>query len=479
MNDRNKYLILIKDSVIFAVGSIGSKLIIFLMVPLYTNIMSTAEYGTAELFQTVTSMLYSIFCLNIFSAVIRFGLSNSEQREDVLACALAIGGIGSVACILLTPAVKLYSALSPWRWALCANTIFTLLLNIEMNYLKASDKNIVFAVTSLAQSLILALSNVVLLLVFRLGVKGFVISYLLSAFSACAIPYIWGNIHSDIRRGKFKPELAKNMVRYSAPLVISALSWWIIHSSDKIMIDRMLDTASLGLYAVAAKVPTLINLFSGIFMQAWGISSIREIETTEDTSFYSEVLVLYSTGLFLATILLVMLIQPFMQIYVGKAFTVGWIYAPLLIIAATFSSISGFFETLYAALKLSTNNMICTLLCAVLNVVINFIGIRKIGIMGAVLGTSVAYIVLALIKMIDIRRHMDINIPFSFIVNSLLIIAQAVLITMRFNTFVTSGTVFVFFILINRKKLKESIIKVIHISKTIIRKVQPNTNTYS
>jgi len=446
---QNKYTNLIKDSLVFAVGSIGSKLILFLMVPLYTNIMSTGEYGTAELFQTVTTMLYSIFCLNIFSAVIRFGLSKSEKREDVLVCAMAIGSVGSLACVMMTPVVRFYSGLAQWRWALCANTIFTLFLNIEMNYLKASDKNLLFAVTSLLQTLVLALTSVVLLLVFKMGVKGFVISYLLSAFSACAIPLIWGNIHSDIRRGRFKTDLAKRMVQYSAPLVISALSWWIIHSSDKIMIEQMLDVASLGLYAVAAKVPTVINMSSGIFMQAWGISSIKEIESTKDTSFYSEILVLYSTVLFLVTIMFIMLIQPFMHIYVGKDFVGGWVYAPLLITAATFSSISGFFETLYAALKLSTNNMICTLIGAVLNIIINYIGIQRIGILGAVIGTTTAFLTLAVIKMVDIKRHMSIQIRYSFVLNVLMVLGQAVLITIGFNSFVISGVILAVFFAMN------------------------------
>lgn len=45
----SRYKELFRDTAIFAIGSIGTKLILFLMVPLYTNYMSSAEYGTADL----------------------------------------------------------------------------------------------------------------------------------------------------------------------------------------------------------------------------------------------------------------------------------------------------------------------------------------------------------------------------------------------------------------------------------------------
>ena len=70
-----KYTILLKDTFIFALGSFGSKIILFFMVPLYTNYMTTEEYGIADLVFTVAQFLTPIMSIVIHDAVIRYGLS--------------------------------------------------------------------------------------------------------------------------------------------------------------------------------------------------------------------------------------------------------------------------------------------------------------------------------------------------------------------------------------------------------------------
>ena len=72
MND--KYKALFKDTIIFAIGNLGSKMILFFLVPLYTNYLTTEEYGTADLIFTVAQLVVPVVSLTIYDAVIRFGL---------------------------------------------------------------------------------------------------------------------------------------------------------------------------------------------------------------------------------------------------------------------------------------------------------------------------------------------------------------------------------------------------------------------
>ena len=77
---RNKVKKLIKDFFIFALGSLGSKVILFLLVPLYTSFLSTEEYGIADLIFTLTQVLVPIVSLSIWQGVIRFGLSKNQKK---------------------------------------------------------------------------------------------------------------------------------------------------------------------------------------------------------------------------------------------------------------------------------------------------------------------------------------------------------------------------------------------------------------
>lgn len=68
----NKYKNLVNNSVIFTVGLFGSKLLNLFMVPLYTNILSTAEYGTADLITVTSSLLIPYLTLELGQASLRF-----------------------------------------------------------------------------------------------------------------------------------------------------------------------------------------------------------------------------------------------------------------------------------------------------------------------------------------------------------------------------------------------------------------------
>ena len=154
---------LIKDIIIFMVGSVGSKLILFLLVPLYTNYMTTEEYGSADLVFTVAQLLVPFVSAVIFDAVVRFGLMKTQRHQDVLVSAFVVFGAGAAVTVLLTPLACAYEPINEWKWYLCAYTVLNIILPIELNYLKVNDRNKLYATASIIQTLVLALLNVLLI----------------------------------------------------------------------------------------------------------------------------------------------------------------------------------------------------------------------------------------------------------------------------------------------------------------------------
>lgn len=99
MNDKFKKLA--SNTMIFAIGSIGSKFITFLLVPIYTNTLTTAEYGTTEIVVTAINLLIPFLSLSIQDAVLRFGLAPDVEAKKVIKNAVFIVGIGSIISCLL------------------------------------------------------------------------------------------------------------------------------------------------------------------------------------------------------------------------------------------------------------------------------------------------------------------------------------------------------------------------------------------
>lgn len=454
----HKYRILLKDTAVFAIGNMGSRLILFFLVPLYTSYLTSSEYGTSDLVFTVAQLLLPFVTVVIFDAVVRFGLMPNERKEDIILVGIMVWTLGSIAMIGLTPLIGLYGPISDWKWYLCTYVISASATLIEMNYLKVKGKNRTYAIISIFQTAALAGLNVWFLAFLHIGVKGYLCANIIAQVTTAIVSFAVLGLVKDLRIAKFNKTLFKRMVLYSAPLILNNISWWVIHSSDKIMIETMIGAAALGLYTVASKIPALINVIISIFQQSWGLSSIHEMETSNDTNFYSTVFKGYSFLTFSACIGLVTIIKPFMGIYVGEDFFSAWVYVPLLLVSAVFSSIASYFGTMYGALKKSLNSMVTTVCGAVVNIVVNFIFINLVGVWGAVIGTVVAYALLANLRMINVRKYVKIRVEWTqYIINVSIVCTQAILASMDFYVYVASVCCILAFVLNNLDQIKSVI----------------------
>ncbi len=456
-----KYKSFIKDTAIFAIGGIGSKLILFFLVPLYTNYLSTEEYGIADLIFTISQLAIPFLGLVIHDAVIRFALSKHEKKENVLLCSLIVWVIGSILTILSTPLIGLYAPIAKWKWHLCIYIIINILLSIELNYIKAKEKNKLYAIISIVQTLAMALSNILFLVIIPLGVDGYVIANIIGNLIAVLGVFVFGKIFIDIKNAKFSSSLLKRMLVFSVPLILNNVSWWAIHSSNKIIVELFLGASVLGIYTVATKIPSLINVLISIFQQAWGISSVKEYESSNDSNFYSNVFNVFSFIAFAMSIGLILIIKPLMNIYVGQSFVEAWKYIPILLASATFSAVSSYFGSFYSALKKSLNNMITTLIGAIASVIIALILVNYISLWGAIVGTFVAYFVMGIVRMIDVNRFVKMNIDVTkFVLNSLILIAEAVLVSLELYIYLVSAIAIVLFAIINLKSIKSVFVRI-------------------
>ena len=442
-----KHTRLLKDTVVFAIGNIGSKIILFFLVPLYTHYMTQAEYGVADLVYTASELIVPFVSLVVFDAMLRFGLSKDCRPEDVLLSSALVLAAGSVLTVALTPLFGLYPRLAPWKWYLCAYIVLTMLGHVEMNYLKVLDRNKTFAAISILQTLVLALANIALLTGAHMGVRGYLIAALCGSSTTVLLALVCGHIPAALRRARFDPKLLGQMLDFSAPLVLNNVSWWVIQSSDKFMVDLMVGAAALGLYTAASKIPSLINVIINIFTQAWGISSVREIESSNDLGFYAEVFHTFTVIAFGASLLINTVVKPFMGLYVSAEFRSSWQYVPLLLVGASFSAVALYFASLYSALKKSVRNTTTSLLAAAVNLIVNYIFILRFGVWGAVIGTVAAYVLLAFVRMLDVLHFL----PFApkwktFLLNGALAITQAVLVSLDWHGGLVSLLVLIAFV---------------------------------
>ena len=126
---------------------------------------------------------------------------------------------------------------------------------------------------------------------------------------------------------------------------------------------------------------------------------------------------------------LVILNRGICTILLQEDFYKAWRYVPFLLLAATFGCIGTYFGTFYNAIKNNKMLMISTVMGAITNLVLNFVLIPRYGGIGAAIATAICYLVILIIRMVDIKKKIELEINYrrfilQFVVLSVLVVLE-------------------------------------------------------
>ncbi|CAH1232810.1 hypothetical protein PAECIP111891_07100 [Paenibacillus allorhizoplanae] len=431
---QKKYKSLFSNTIIFAIASLGSKFILFFLLPLYTNTLTTSEYGISDLLVTSANLIIPFITLSINDSILRFGLDKNINSGQVFknTCLILLGSTALM--LALYPFVGLFKPWASWVGYFVLITILQMFRSSFSLYLKSIDKIKIFALDSILYTFLLATGSIVLLLILKMGLNGYFIAMIFAMSVSLIFQIIAGKLYGYFINSNVNKDLLKKMLVYSIPLITNAASWWVINFSDRFMLNYFRTEVEVGLYSVASKIPSLVTTFSSVFLQAWVISSITEYDEKRDKGFYKRVFSIYSLFLVLTASTFMIIVKPFMSFYVGNDFMGSWKAVPYLLLGAIFYSYSPFFTAIYKSAKKNIREMTATLINAILNILLNLFLVPKYGLMGAVMATMIANLAVSMYCIFDSRRFFSFFIDFKILYfNFLILIIQCVVVSMDFH----------------------------------------------
>lgn len=405
------YKNLLTNSFIFTLANFGTKLITFLMVPLYTYVLNPEAYGTIDIVTTTSSLVIPIIFVCISDAVMRYTMSEKYTKEDVLSNAIRIYLHGLCLACLIVLIIEQILSIGKYRWFFIGVLASNGLLTIFNQFLRSINKVKEFAINGVLYTITFVSGNIIFLLGIKWGVSGYlcsmIVANIICILYAVAIGKIWRYI---IKRPS--KEVLKIMLKYSIPLIPNSLMWWIMDASDKFIIVSFLGVNANGIYAIAKKLPTIIDTFHGIFNQAWQISAIQENDSDNATEFTSSLYKVYTILLFGVVSILMIVARPMVKYLLASEYSESWKYIPLLLISVAFSSLSGFLSANFIANEKTGIIFQTTVYGAVVNIILNIVFIPIIGINGAALATAISFFAVLVIREKKITTQGNLFIQF-------------------------------------------------------------------
>lgn len=279
---------LLGNTSIFAIGSLSSKLLVFLLLPIYTNVLTTSQYGEIDLFTTSLAICIPLLSLSIFDAVFRWLLDKEADKVKIISSGFVVSSLSifiAAAAILIGMFANL-----PELIIFSVASVLSVFQSLMMNIARGFEKVQLYVSAGLINTFSSALITILGLLFFKMGqlsyylgiIAGLMISIVILAFKLKIWQYIKFNLDS-IR-------VCRNLLMYSVPLIPNAISWWLTTSVNRYFIIMFLGINANGLFSVSTKIPAIMTMIFSVFSQAWQISSVQNYESQDKSAFYSTVL---------------------------------------------------------------------------------------------------------------------------------------------------------------------------------------------
>jgi len=463
----DKYKKLLSNTAILGLGTFGSKILVFVLLPLYTAYLSTEQYSTADIITQSANLLMPLMALGLVDAVFRFTLDKGIDSKKVLTTGLYVTFGGFLFFAALFPLLNGIDYFEGYMWLIILYAFIANLHSMLAQYVRAKGMTTFFAVQGIAATAVTIGLNILFLVGMGIGLLGYVLSVVIADALVSLIIVAMIRREISLRPKRFDRALAKKMLAFSIPLIPTTVFWWVTNVSDRYMVKGMIGDHVNGLYAAAFKIPTLLILVSGIFIEAWQFSAVTERDAEskkEHAQFFGTVFASFQGMLFICGAGLIAFAKLFAKILFADSYYGAWSYMPILIAATVFSSLVTFMGSVYLVDKKSVHSFVTAFIGAAVNVAFNLVLIpTPLGANGAAFATFLSYFIVFIIRAVNTRKFIRFDIhPVKLTLNTLIIGIQTAFMILELPLWIPiqAAAIAVIFI-INARPIVNGVFKVL------------------
>ena len=412
---------LIKNTIIISIGKFSTKMISFLLLPLYTAILLPAEKGEVDLLNRISMFLMPLITLQMEEALFRFLIetkSKSDKKEifsgvllfsllSSILWSIVIYIVGNLLNYQYTTWLIIYS-LASFVYALCEG------------FLRGEGKLKAYSILAFLNSVINIGLNILFLVVLKTGLEGMFLAYIIATFLTGFIGLIYVKSYK-FASFKINKTKIKAMFSYALPLVPTTISWSVISITDGLMIKANLGAAMNGIYATSLTFPTILNTLYSFFNISWRESASKMVNKKNKDEFYISIYMSLKRMLLGGLLLIIGFLPVTFNILINKNYNDSYLYIPFILISVYFSCLASFSSGIFSAYKDTKILATTTYVVALVNLIIDFLLINKIGLFAPILGTLISYMIVWIYRNYKLRKYLTLPLDNYFIWNIIVV----------------------------------------------------------
>ena len=397
---RNETNLILRHSSVYGIATILSRVISFVMIPVYTSYINPEEYGVMELIHITMSLIETVIALGITTGLSRFYFDTEDQHERNRVVSSAFFGLGGFLMLLVgfftlasgPLSTLVLDSITYKRFFVIAfsSLAVNILNNIFITYYRINKKSLTVLFISTGQLVVNLTLNIIFLVVLKMGVWGIFVATFITAVLTFLVfaPVVIRKVGFNVSW-----EITKELILFGLPLIPSNIASYIVAASDRYFIKEYVSINDTGLYSLGYKFGTLVNSFvTQPFNQIWGPRRIEMFGKGNYEEIFSRIFTYFTFVLLFVGMTISMLARDIVHLMADKAYWSAYAIIPLLTLAHV---IFGFYYHFYVPIfyeKKTKYFAYINVMNAILNLGLNFLLIKPMGVWGAALSTLICYI---------------------------------------------------------------------------------------
>lgn len=330
-----------RNTLIYGFGVVLSRAASFIMLPVYTRYLTPADYGILQLLQMTLDVAAILLSAGLTAGVFRFYFkaATHEERSAVIVTSLAlvvgINAIGTISLLLGAPWIARYLLDTAQHAALVRITAFTFLLEIftylPMTLMQMRHRAGLYTVTSTAKLLMMLSLNIAFVVGFGWGVRGMLLSSLLSAAVVGGAATVWMFRQTGFR---FSRSVARDLIRFGMPYKLTQMGTFALTFSDRFFLKVLHSLSAVGLYGLAYQFGFLLySLAAAPFFRAWTPQRFQHAEDDRSIRdrFHNEGFLYLSLALVTVAVGIALFVRPVLSVMSDEAFHGAAYLVPVIV----------------------------------------------------------------------------------------------------------------------------------------------------
>jgi len=399
---------LTKHALIFTIGGVLTKLILFIFVPLFTYYLTVEETGTIDLLVNASDLLMIFLSVGITEAVFRMSMEKAANKKEVYSIGLVIMTIGHLIFLCFAPLINQISQIEGFGYYLVAMSFMAEFTDISRTFTRSLEKVGSHVIGDIIYALTFSLVSILFIMFFHMGITGYLLAFIIGHIAESVYLFVGCRLYKYLTLHFEKKGLLKKMLRYSLPMIIPATSWWIINMFNKVLIQTD-PTLEMGFYSFATKVPIYLAAVYSFFAMSWSITSVGDYEDHGFDDQYTRVYQFVNIVFLVLTSLVITFIEPFIRYLADPSYYPSYVLVPLLAIALMLNCFCIFLGSVYLAAKQTIRSAISDLTGIIVAIIVGTLLIKPLGLYAVAFGTFFGILSTYLFRYFDTRKYIRIH----------------------------------------------------------------------